>query len=96
VTPPDEPAPPGRATPTEAASALDALGAGVLVVDRAGQIVLSNPRAAEILGRPEASLSGRALVDVLAPSRRCSRRRVSGPRSPCLSRAGVNARSGCR
>ncbi|MCK6571666.1 ATP-binding protein [Myxococcota bacterium] len=67
MTPPDEPAPPGRATPTEAASALDALGAGVLVVDRAGQIVLSNPRAAEILGRPEASLSGRALVDVLAP-----------------------------
>lgn len=46
---------------------LDALGAGVLVVDPQGVIVLSNPRAAAILERPPESLAGRPLAEVLAP-----------------------------
>jgi signal transduction histidine kinase len=52
---------------SEAASALDALGAGVLVADAVGRIVLTNPRAADILGRGGETLPGRALDDVLAP-----------------------------
>lgn len=55
------------ATRSEAIDALDALGAGVLVVDPGGVIVLANARAAGILGRAAESLTGRAIAEVIAP-----------------------------
>jgi PAS domain S-box-containing protein len=47
--------------------ALTAIGAGVLVVDGGGTILLANARAAAILARPEEQLVGRAIDEVVAP-----------------------------
>lgn len=46
---------------------MDAIGAGVIVFDGAGRILLANPRAASILGRSVAELQGCRVDEVLAP-----------------------------
>lgn len=56
-----------EATGTEALGALDALGAGVLVLDPGGVVVLANARASEILDRPVDALVGAAAGESIAP-----------------------------
>lgn len=53
--------------PSARAAALEQMREGMLVVDVDGQIVDANPSAQRALGRPFASLSGRAAREVLPP-----------------------------